>query len=465
MVLAGFFAALAPLCLATWFTLQTLDELALNGRETSRRAVEVKRLGQEIEGSLLQLERRAGQYYALADPNLAQLFNRERSALLQDLRTLQKRAGSELAVLSPLQELLARVELENAHSAVPESSEALSPQDFLETSFTPIRRDGQLLSSELDTAVDELLQRNARETETLIETLVFQLLMLAAAALALLLFFSYWITRPVRELTQEIHHLGTEGLGHRIEISGPQELRLLGSKLEWLRLRLQETEQREQRFLRHISHELKTPLSSLREGTDLLAERVAGPLSPGQQEVVDILRENSLELQRLIENLLDYNQLPRQALTFEEISLQALWEDLQSNYRISMQGKSLQLAIDSWVDTWVADLYKLRTAMDNLLSNAVNYTPIEGMIQVVWRERNGNLEVDVANSGEPIPPEDCENVFEPFFQSTAKRTGPIKGSGIGLSVARECMEVQGGSLNLVSHPTLPVCFRLTCPAH
>jgi len=75
-----------------------------------------------------------------------------------------------------------------------------------------------------------------------------------------------------------------------------------------------------------------------------------------------------------------------------------------------------------------------------------------------------DLVIDVANSGDPIPEEDTERVFEPFVQSTARRSGPIKGSGLGLSVARECVEMQGGSLSLASHNTLSTCFRLTCPA-
>jgi len=81
-------------------------------------------------------------------------------------------------------------------------------------------------------------------------------------------------------------------------------------------------------ILRHISHELKTPLSSLREGADLLAEHVTGRLSQQQQEIVEIVRQNGIELQRLIENLIDYNQLPHQELTFEEIDLNALWQEL-----------------------------------------------------------------------------------------------------------------------------------------
>ena len=73
------------------------------------------------------------------------------------------------------------------------------------------------------------------------------------------------------------------------------------------------------------------------------------------------------------------------------------------------------------------------------------------------------LSMDVANSGEAIPDVDQGKIFEPFYQGVTRRTGPIKGSGIGLSVARECMQAHGGSLMLVQHPTLAVCFRLQCP--
>ena len=177
------------------------------------------------------------------------------------------------------------------------------------------------------------------------------------------------------------------------------------------------------------------------------------------------MRHNGIELQRLIENLLDYNQLPHQQLTFEEVDLDSLWQKLLGNYQISIDKKALQLALHGDVKTWVVDRNKLRTTLDNLLSNAVNYAPEGGCIDVEWHSESANLVINVANSGEPIPTEDAERVFDPFFQSTSKRTGPIKGSGIGLSVARECIEVQGGSLSLVPHDQLPICFCLICPAH
>jgi two-component system sensor histidine kinase GlrK len=334
----------------------------------------------------------------------------------------------------------------------------------LDHDFSVINNQSKAVKKWLLSSVDQLLERKAEEADSHIDYLVLQLSLLAGTALALLMLFAYWINKPVKDLTDEIHQLSEAGLSHPIEISGPQEMQALGSELEWLRKGLHESEQQKQQFMRHISHELKTPLASLREGADLLADQVIGHLSQQQHEIIEIVRQNSIELQRLIENLIDYNRLPQQEQNIEEFKLEELMQELLASYRISIDKKELQLKQHAGEATWVADRYKLKISLDNLLSNAINYTPKGGAIDIVWHSEDAKLIIDVANSGDPIPTQDRERVFEPFFQSAAKRSGPIKGSGIGLSVARECIEAQGGSLSLATHKRLPICFRLICPA-
>jgi two-component system sensor histidine kinase GlrK len=470
LVIVGFFAALAPLCVAVLFTIQTMEELTDNHRSVTRLAVDVTRTGQQIQRDVLELERRARQFITLGDDDLADLFEHERIALLQqleDLQFLEARLPSVSPDVAGLLALLSGLALTNKEvTGLPFESESFAEAEpRLDQSFNLIGERSLAIQKWLQASVDQILEKNAEDAEALIDYLALQLSLAAVATLALLMIFTYLINKPVKDLSHEIQQLGTRGLSHTIDISGPRELRELGSKLEWLRQQLRDSEQQKEQFLRHISHELKTPLASLREGTDLLAEHVAGRLSRQQQEIVDILRQNGIDLQRLIENLVDYNQMPHNKLDLEEIRLKELWDELLSHYRFSLDGKALQLATRGSVDYWVADRGKLRTTLDNLLSNAINYTPEGGRIELVWYEKQTTLVMYVANSGDAIPPEDEKRVFEPFFQSAAKRTGPIKGSGIGLSVARECMEAQGGSLSLVSHGELPVCFRLVCPAH
>ncbi|KAA1189940.1 HAMP domain-containing protein [Pseudohalioglobus sediminis] len=468
LVVVGFFAALAPLCIAILFTIETLGELSDKNRNVARLVVDITRLGEEVQRDLLELERRARQYLALGDPNLAELFERERQFLMEDLlklQALQSRMLTESPDIAGLLTLLERLDMSGREvpGQVFESGDIEDNRARMEQSFELIMERRVAIDKWLEASVENLLDANSADADALLDYLMVQLSVLAAATLTLLLFFSYWINKPLKKLAREIQQLGTEGLGQPIEIVGPEELRELGTKLEWLRQRLHESEEEKQKFLRHISHELKTPLASLREGTDLLAEHVTGKLSQQQQEIVEIVRLNGIELQRLIENLVDINRLPQQQTQIEDIDLHELCNGLVSQYRISLDSKSLRLEVRGSTNQWRADPYKLRIALDNLLSNAVNYAPEGGVIKLVWKEKAASLVVDVANSGEAIPSEDTERIFEPFFQSVAKRSGPIKGSGIGLSVARECMESQGGTLELVADTDLPVCFRLTCP--
>ena len=124
---------------------------------------------------------------------------------------------------------------------------------------------------------------------------------LLAPALAL------WLARPLRRVEAAIVALGENRFDTRIEIRGPADVRQIGRRLEWLRQRLSALDADKGRFLRHVSHELKTPLAALREGVALLQDGVAGPLSDNQREVARILHDNTAALQTRIEDLLRFN--------------------------------------------------------------------------------------------------------------------------------------------------------------
>jgi len=273
------------------------------------------------------------------------------------------------------------------------------------------------------------------------------------------------INQPIRQLEHVIRQLGSARAEGRIRIQGPREMQVRGRQLSWLRDQLAELDAQKQQFLRHISHELKTPLASLREGADLLAEGVVGPaLNPAQLEIVSIVQQNSKELQRLIENLLDYNQLlHRDDVTPRAVALVPLVAEIVDSHRLSFKRHGLAATLRDEQAQWVLDAGKLRAALDNLVSNAANYASEDSEVLIHWRVHRNALDIDVANHGSVIPEEEVERIFEPFFQGSTSRRGAIKGSGIGLSVARECIESQGGSLRLVHRRGYSVCFRITLP--
>ena len=128
-------------------------------------------------------------------------------------------------------------------------------------------------------------------------------------AIALALVFAVLIARPIRQLDQAIRQMGAADFSQAVHVNGPQDLRYLGQRLEWLRVRLSELEQQQNRFLRHVSHELKTPLTAVREGAELLRDEVGGKLvARAARHRAHRAREHAVSLQKLIEDLLKYHQ-------------------------------------------------------------------------------------------------------------------------------------------------------------
>ncbi|WP_323116538.1 sensor histidine kinase, partial [Klebsiella variicola] len=101
----------------------------------------------------------------------------------------------------------------------------------------------------------------------------------------------------------------------------------------------------------------------------------------------------------------------------------------------------------------------LTRVLDNLYSNAVHYGAESGKIRITSRKAGQHIQIDVANTGTPIPEEEQEMIFEPFYQGSLQRKGAVKGSGLGLSIARDCINRMGGELILVGSEGADVCFR------
>jgi two-component system sensor histidine kinase GlrK len=275
-------------------------------------------------------------------------------------------------------------------------------------------------------------------------------------ALSIALALTRYIARPISEIDAAIRQLGGADFSKAIAVRGPEDLRYLGRRLDWLRRRLDEFETQKNRFLRHVSHELKTPLTAIREGAELLNDKVAGPLAPTQVQVVSIMRDNSVKLQRLIEELLDYQRALHAAASLEvrPIMLDELVRDAARSHELAAQEKGLKLTIDAQSVTLEADPQKLRSIVDNLISNAVKFTPPGGTIEVRARALAGEAVIEVKDTGPGVPPEERESIFNLFFRGRTKADGGrVKSSGLGLAIARELVEAHGGQIAVVPAKT------------
>jgi two-component system sensor histidine kinase GlrK len=250
-----------------------------------------------------------------------------------------------------------------------------------------------------------------------------------------------------------------------VEVSGPDDLQFLGERLEWMRLRLVELEQQKNRLLRQVSHELKTPLTALREGAELLSDEVVGKLSPEQREIAEILRHNSIELQKLIEDLLSYgaSQFHKVALELKPLSIRQIVNRVVDDQKLAIRAKDLRLDIGVDEVTVAADFEKMRVVLDNLMSNAIKFSPRGGAVAVSVRRAGSWLELDVADSGPGIATEDIAHIFDPFYQGRNNAVGLVQGTGIGLSVVKEYISAHGGSVEVADHGGSGALLRVRLP--
>jgi two-component system sensor histidine kinase GlrK len=298
---------------------------------------------------------------------------------------------------------------------------------------------------------DREVERLGASADEVHRRLIMIMLLATALALAAALALTRVIARPITELDSAIRQLGGADFAKPIRVSGPADLQSLGERLDWLRLRLIELEAQKNRFLRHLSHDLKTPLAALREGTELLNDQVAGPLAPPQRQVVAILRDNSVKLQHLIEDLLDYQRALHAAsgLQVGSVAMEGLLRQSVRSQQLAAQAKSLRVELDTTAFTIWADAAKLRSVVDNLIGNAIKFTPAGGEVRVRARLNGATATIDVLDSGPGVPPEEREAIFEAFFRGRAGAFGRAEGTGLGLAIAREFTEAHGGRIEVV----------------
>jgi len=250
-------------------------------------------------------------------------------------------------------------------------------------------------------------------------------------------------------------------LSFRIE--GPGDMVRLGEQLDWLRERLITLEAQKTRFLQHMSHELKTPLTALREGSDLLSSGVVGNLNAEQREIARILQENSIELRKLIEGLLNYSAVHAKAsyLDARIVPLREVVKRVVNDRKLAIVAKGLRLELNCENVTAYCDEEKIRVMLDNLLSNAVKYSPERGAIAIKLYHEHGDVVFEVRDEGPGIPAPEREKVFEAFYRGTDVPVAAIKGSGLGLSIVKEYVELHRGSVEILDGPGAH--FRIRFP--
>ena len=461
LLLAGFTLVALPLVGALAYSAWNTERLVGQSRSAVFNASDAARASRSLFERIGAIERLAQQVAVLEDPDVLHSYARVHRAFRQ-LADEIAQLPLDYAQLAALNRTIE--EEQGLYDAL-----ADMPRRSMDTKEVTARIDRLIEAAREVLAINNLVVN--REVERLRTSadeaqrgVVLLLLFSTAVALALALVLTRYIGRPIAAIDNAIRQLGGADFSRPIAVRGPEDLRYLGRRLDWLRRRLEEFETQKNRFLRHVSHELKTPLTALREGAELLHDEVAGPLQPAQRQVVSIMRDNSVKLQRLIEELLDYQRALHAASSLEvkPVVLEHLVAEAARAHELAARSKGLRLTIDSQSAMLEADPEKLRSIVDNLIGNAVKFSPPGGTVSVRARAQAGEAVIDVVDSGPGVPLEERESIFNLFFRGRGKGdSGRIKGSGLGLAIARELVEAHGGQIAVVGggggH------FRVTLP--
>jgi two-component system sensor histidine kinase GlrK len=463
LILVGFGLVALPLLIAVVWALISLDRLAAHSEQLIVSGVAAAENNRALAQQVASFERLARQYLVLRTED-------SRSLVHQDLESI----GETVDLILPLAQLadatdLARSIPERAARVVDTlSQEAVSENDGQDAiaEFATLRQDVTRLSAILSTHIELELQGLQESIRRAQRVSAWQTAALVPGTVVIVLFFTLLVARPIRQIDGAINQLGQSGFSKPIEVKGPTDLERLGRQLEWLRVRLLELAQEKNRFLRHMSHELKTPLANIREGTELLLDGTVGELDAPQREVTEILRQNGLKLQRLIENLLSFSawQTKNEVLSLSQFSLRSLIVSVAKAQRLALKSAQIQLRLQVEDCVITADRDKMRTVLDNLLSNAVKFTPRGGSITIRANSQPGSCVLEFADTGPGIPQDEGPRIFDAFFQGKQKQGGHIAGTGIGLSVVLECVQAHDGVIELVDSDEFPGAhFRIRIP--
>lgn len=436
LILIGFGFVALPLIFALIYSAYHVERLADMSQSTVYRAVKATQNTRILLEQLTAMERAARQYRVLSDRTLLASYGEKHRTFQYTLAVLLQSLHDPI-ISSQLRSLAERekAQFDAINAAPPRSTQA----DAAIAEFAPLAELAQTILADSNKVIDSEVDNMRQSSEHTLTILLWLSFAMIPIAIAFSGIFTVLINRPIKQIDHAIRLLGDGRFSSPVSVTGPHNLEYLGQRLDWLRGRLQDVENQKIKFIRHVSHELKTPLTALREGTELLADEVVGALKDEQREVVQILRQNGIRLQDLIEDLLNFNSATSQPTLHlvNPVRLDSIIHRVTNDHKLTLVAKNISLDTKLSPCVIEGDDEKLRVIVDNLLSNAIKYSPQGGKITIRLREEQTQAVLDVFDSGPGISQDEGNKIFDTFYQGNPPVEGHIKGSGLGLSIARE----------------------------
>lgn len=467
LTLIGFTFVAMPLVMALLFSATKVSQLAKQSTQAIYHVAQLTQLNNKLGDTIAKVERYASQYIVLKDNELYDAYNHQQqnlTAIIQE--TEAKQQDKQLThLLASLRSESQRIEL-----LMQNKGAILLTLEQIQFEFKTLHRISEKLERRSNIVVNQQVLSIHQTTED-ISNNILERLYIIPITLLIAGIFIILITKPLKRLTDKIKVLEQGNFEEEIDLHGPAEVREIVEALENMRQRLHTLELQKSSFIRHISHELKTPLAAIREGTELIYDNSVGPLNEEQQEICDIIRSSVNRLQRLIEDLLDFNiVLDSTSLhSAEKISLTELISEVCNVRKLDLKSKKLTVKSNNSPCFVYSNGKQLSVILDNILSNAIKFSPVGGTINITYNNDNTLLTINIIDQGPGIEMAITDKVFDAFYQGEPPKDSQIKGSGLGLTIVKELLLRLNGNISITPAEKLSpttkkgACVTITLP--
>ncbi|MCA9972010.1 MAG: HAMP domain-containing protein [Anaerolineales bacterium] len=293
-----------------------------------------------------------------------------------------------------------------------------------------------------------------------------------AGLLALLLsvLLAYWIagtvSRPLRQLAGAATAVSQGQYDQPVTPEGPQEVRQLAASFNQMAAQVQRSQQAQRDFVANVSHDLKTPITSIHGWSQSLLDGTADTPET-QQHAAGVIHAEAERMARMVTQLLDLARIESGQFTLvrDLVDLPALLRAALQALAPRAAEAGVQLTHDLPPAPPIAgDPDRLTQVFTNLLDNALTHTPRNGRVHLALAaQADGGVVVSVRDSGKGIPAAELPRVFERFYQVDKARSGARRGAGLGLAIAKEIVAAHGGEIAVHSEEGLGTEFRVRLP--
>lgn len=341
-------------------------------------------------------------------------------------------------------------------------------------SATPVYEDGRLQgyvymileSEKFDTIFDAL------NDSYLLKVGIQYFALTLVSALLLTLLVLWGLTRNLRRVIQTVRQFEKGDLKARIKVDSNTEIAALASTFNSMAdtiLRnieeLKQVDHLRRELIANVSHDIRTPISVMHGYTETMLIK-AGSLEPAQrQEYLKIILKSAERLKQLVADLFELSKLEaRQVEPKREIFfISDLLQDITHKYKLLAQQRNIELntSLATRMPAVNADIAMIERVLQNLIDNALQFTPENGEVSITLEEKEKNVEISVINSGAGIPEEKLEKIFDRYYKE--QKSSPAEGTGLGLAIVKNILQIHETDIRVVSEQLGLTKFSFTLP--